>query len=94
MHGPRESSGACLDVEVPGMRGWWGRGKSAERGKLYFISRFFPDHLLAGMLRAEHADSSLLGDDAFLVVSFLPGTSRPRASWREDTRSSRASEEI
>jgi hypothetical protein len=66
-------------------------GKARNAGNGNFISRFFPDPLLAGMLRAEHADSSLLGDDAFLVVSFLPGTSRPRASWREDTRSSRAS---
>ena len=65
------------------------KAERSTSGKFHFISRFFPDDLLAGMLRAEHAGSNLFGDDAFLVISFFPGTSRPPpASWREDTRSS------
>lgn len=65
------------------------KAERSTSGKFHFISRFFPDDLLAGMLRAEHAGSNLFGDDAILVISFFPGTSRPPpASWREDTRSS------
>ena len=53
------------------------KAERSTSGKFHFISRFFPDDLLAGMLRAEHAGSNLFGDDAILVISFFPGTSRP-----------------